>query len=397
MRKTLLIANIGRQITVQYEGADSYAIDLSKWTIAVLTAFQALNKAISSLIPTDRFILEFAQHPLTDDFSSPAIFKQAPNAAWMDPLRSQLWDTMLSHFEFSKDGDPSLAALQSWLDKDQSMLAILATLLTLTSGSCPNQTEFSVLIDSIPSDIRSIWLLHTGEIVWRNRHGTPKMIDGKIRPTLFCFPAFMTSPILFYICILRPIGCKLLSLISRDTQLYSTELFSHYKYVQANNGLWNSVDISNAVLVHTRDIFNTPLTSPRNIRHYIGPFLERLVGDSMDHTGSCLVDLAAQHTTSTSLRHYGRIGEFPNLPKLSFHQPEKFLSICQLWHFLLGIGPGRDGLLQIVSKHDLVPAAIAGIGLRHARSALQYTDLKDVNWVNQALKTRSSVFSKWKL
>ncbi len=291
-----VVTNVGRNIQVSFPNGYSGSLDLNVWSHGAILALYEFQCAVATLCPPSFYPETFTHHLLRDDFGRAALFKQEHNAKWLDPLRHSVWKELLQIQMFFCAGKVQVEACQQWLEKEQIVLRTLSVVFALTCGVSPPQHGFRVCFDSRHPDIRSLWLIDPGQLIWVQSPSTPQ--NAHFTPTVFCLPTAATSLVMLYLCIFRPISCKVLSLLCRDTTFHSHELWAHFRYQVDKPYHWSGPDIAEPVLKHTINTMDKAY-GPAEIRLLVRPILQRYFSNSILYNMDTIIDPAAQHTNES--------------------------------------------------------------------------------------------------
>ena len=381
------VTSVGRTIQVSFPNGYSGSLDLNVWSHSAILALSEFHQAVTALCPSSFCPQTFTHHLLRDDFGRVAIFKQKRNAKWLDPLRDSVWKELLRKQRFVCAGKVQVEACQQWLQKEQVVLQTLAVVFALTCGISPLQHGFRVRFDT-HHETRNFWLIDPCQVIWAQNSSTPQNV--RFTQKVFCLPTAATSLVMLYLCIFRPISCKFLTFLCRDTTLHSHEIWSHFRYRVDKPYHWSGPDIAQSILKHTMDMMDKAY-GPAEIRLLVRPILQQYFSNSALYNMSAIIDPAAQHTNETSLNHYGRISSFPYISRLPFYHIEQSIAFCRMWHSLLNLGPIEEGLVmdddvRVLFSHY----GFIGGGLLHSRQAVKvYGDLSDGEMVEELVRTQS--------
>lgn len=386
----------GSIVTVNYGMADPIKLDLQKLSLTAFEAIVSFQTSVNALVGPAYSIKSFPCHRLKDDFARVAPFKQKHNAEWLDPYRFTIRNRIFNHFHlFTTSGTIDEDACVRWLDSDQTALRALAVVFCITCGISPHQHEFRMLYDSSSARTRDIWILPNNLVICVNPIARPK--DDRLMQAVFALPCEVSSAITFYLNIVRPIACEILKELGRDVSCYETEVWSHFRHQTYGSERWSGPDISQAVQAHTLKVMRLLLT-PEDIRCVVRAIFSHFFPDVAKHHQDSIVDRAAQHTNTTSLGHYGRLGSFPPIPGVRFDQPVRFTEISQIWQHILHLGPPNEAWitrlqnsgLMVQGGHDVS----SPFGLFHARRAIQLYGALDPESVRSLIKLLPFVYGK---
>ncbi len=386
--KCAMVINVRCQIKVTYLDGSLIGVNLDKWAQGAIMGLCELKNSISDLCPPGFSYKLFPFHRLQDDFGRGGLFKQKHNVEWLDPLRQSIWTNLIRQLGLYNKGKVQVDLCEQWLEKEQTVLKALAVVFCLTCGISPGQHQFRVRFDSTLMELRDIWLLHTGQIIWVNHFARPKGDD--ITPAVFSLPTVVTPIIMFYLNILRPISCRIFSLLARDDVIHSKEIWSHYCHHTDGSYYWKGPEILNPIVKHTREYLDEPLT-PAEIRRIMLPIVRYYCSSLIMQTMNSIVDKAAQHTSFTSLNNYGHIGMLPPLPHQPFYHAEQSVTLSNIWHSLLGLGPVEDSwgtCMNVFGLHSS-HALLRHNGLHYARDAIKaYGPLSDPELMKKIITTQ---------
>lgn len=299
---------------------------------------------------------EFPAERLWDDYSPHAIHKQEHNATWLtimrNSIRSQLFISGESKHGLFKDGKIDRLAAEKWLALEKDVLANLAGSFALTAGLGVDSWQYkNFRYDSTEFTQRNVWILKNGTIIL----GDPlaRMRENEISCNIFALAPDLSRHSLFYLTIIRPIACEILSIIQKDAPLYQSEIWAHtVRHPRAmHQWRWSGPEVSELLTERTFATFGFALT-PSIIRQIVRqvfraeyPFLFRSCFNS-------IVDLQAQHHGKTSIFHYGRLTDFPFLKNVRADQPTRYLTVCQIWQAAIGVGQINEAWRRTISTHN---------------------------------------------
>lgn len=374
-RKQVNISRKGRILTLSCEQADPITVNLDDWSIATTHAIYKLQQAIQAVLHPQDSYQTFPSHTLKDSYSRTAIFKQAPNAVWLDPLRHQIRNRLMEHHHLFGPSGVILEECIRWLDLDQAILRALAVVFSLTSGISPAQHEMKLLFDSTSDQLRNIWILPSHLVMWVNPFSRPK--DGTSAPAAYCLPPEPTHDVLFYLTIIRPIACEVLQLLGMDNASYSTILWTHYRWnVNMKTTSWSGPQMCTPLVDHMMEVTKLPVR-PQDLRIIVNTIMRTYFSGAFEQVQNSIVDKAAQHITLTSLGNYGRSSYFPSLPHIRFDQPACFIALSQIWHAILGVGQVDESWRQAIETSALGAPYTSDLsfdrGFHHAYHVVQAT------------------------
>lgn len=348
-------------LTVTDTADSSHDIDLRDWTSCARQSILDIRSALVRLLPsieTGVSLEKFPLHKISDNYSRAAIHRQKHNADWLTPMRHTIRQGLFSrqettHVLFSPTGIHR-ERVEAWLSLDQNFLAFLATTLALTGGPGIDAGQYQHLhFDSTETHCRDVWLSPDSTLMVTNPFAV--LHDDNRRTCILSFPLEAAKIVLFYLTLLRPIACELLQLIGKDTPLYSTRIWAHWKRHPRPTSEWTW--IGPEIHRHLRFISYTRLgvaLTHTTIRLILRTLFQQRFPQLYHRASVSIVDDQAQHIYFTSLNNYGRLSYFPRIANIKPDQPIRFLSISQIWQAVVGVGPICDTWQEIALESPLV-------------------------------------------
>lgn len=340
-----------------HDGLSLRSISLNTWASEASLLIGAFNNAVNGLCPSGLGIgSTFSAEKIDDHDVLMAPHMQAHNKTWMDPIRDELEKRLLDPSEkfhrlcTSGTGKPDTRAARKWLVLDQQVLSLLATVFSLTCGMPLRGWQFaSLFFNHTPAHLRNIWVLLGGQVVVANPRS--KQRNRLFAPTLFAFPLGISTHLLYYLFIIRPIACKIFQHLGENVEVYSNEIWA--RPVWRRNRVvepyrWTGEDISKTIKHNTKPLVGVALT-PALIRQ----IMQAVFRHKFPRLFELCFTIDAPASTD-SLSQYG----LRCIPK-SCMPPEqggKLLAVSQIWQAALAVGVINEVWREVAIGSHIFPA-----------------------------------------
>jgi hypothetical protein len=190
----------------------------------------------------------------------------------------------------------------------------------------------SVYWDSSQTQKRNVWVLKDGSVIVS--HPQAKQRNKVTAPTLVSFPQAISSLLSFYLFIIRPIACKILSDLQLDSSLHLTTVWVHSiapkrKKIQVPSP-WTGTHVSEVLQSFTKTKMGWAM-SPLSGRQATQAVFRDMFPQLFSSPGG--------KSSFTELDQYGHQCGFPSWKDLPVEKGVRLLAVSQIWQALLNINP----------------------------------------------------------
>lgn len=349
-------------------------VSLFKWAKAAKKSIEVFQESVQKLVPDDMLVNEFAFENIRDDNSPRSVHEQKLNRTWLYPMQQNL-QRELFHRRGQKNPIPlhsSNTTVSNWLSLDQQAQSALAACFALTCGICIRGWQFIQLCFGNAEDKdRNLWVLSNGLIIIANP--ISKQRHRACAPTLFAFPRTLSKFLAYYLFVIRPAVSDFLQGDGLDVSIYRSRIWA-YAIVpplrkKSPSLLWTGCDISKAIKFHTSNLLGVSIT-PIMLRQVAqGVFRDKLPGLFENCFRSTSTNVA---TGSSLLKNYERACRFPELPNIPPDRPVLLLSVSEIWHAMLDVGPLNKAWAPMVAGSHFFQARFSDeLAFATARQAIK--------------------------
>lgn len=349
------IASNGHDLQI-IEGHLQRSINLKTWASEASLLIGKFNSAVDGLLPFGLAIdSSFSAERIDDHDVRMAPHMQPHNKIWMDPICAEVESRLLDPLEKRHRlcplglGKPDKRAACKWLALDQQVLSLLATIFSLTCGMPLRAWQFaSLFFNHTPEHLRNIWVLPGGIVIVANPFS--KQRNRLFAPTLFAFPLGISTHLLYYLLILRPIACTFFQSLGEHVEVYRNEIWAR-PMCRRNRVVepyrWTGNDIGNAIKRCTKPLIGVALT-PAVIRQIMQAVFR--------HKFPRLFELYFSKNASESIAGLSQDG-LRCIPTLCMpgEQGGKLLAVSQIWQAAIGIGPFDEAWRDVTLNSHILP------------------------------------------
>lgn len=315
-------------------GSQSTTLDMRVWSVACKAAIEAFQASVISLScgSFDGLFSVFCGHRIEDEKVKAAPHRQSCNQSWMQPITD---DLALEIYKSLKDNKGHLNSSKAvmWFQQEQFALSSLAQIFCLAVGVPFRGWQLaSVYWDCSQTQKRNVWVLKDGRVIVS--HPQAKQRNKVTAPTLVSFPQTMSSLLSFYLFVIRPIACKILSDLQLDSSLHSTTVWVHSiapkkKKIQVPSP-WTGVHVSQVLQNFTKTKMGWAM-SPLSGRQATQAVFRDMFPQLFSSPGG--------KSSFKELDQYGHQCGFPSWKDLSVEKGVRLLAVSQIWQALLNIDP----------------------------------------------------------
>ena len=315
-------------------GSQTMTLNMRAWSFACKAAIEAFEASVISLScgRFDGFFLAFCGHQIEDRKVQAAPYRQSCNQSWMQQIMEDLYQEI---YKSLKDGKGSLNSSKAdmWFQQEQCALSSLAQIFCLAVGVPFRGWQLaSVYWDCSQTQKRNVWVLKDGRVIVS--HPQAKQRNKVTAPTLVSFPQTMSSILSFYLFIIRPIACKILSDLQLDSSLHATTVWVHSitckrKKIQVPSP-WTGAHVSQVLKDFTKTKMGWAM-SPLSGRQATQAVFRDMFPQLFSSPGG--------KSSFAELDQYGHQCGFPSWKDLPVEKGVRLLAVSQIWQALLNIDP----------------------------------------------------------
>lgn len=284
---------------------------------------------------------------LSDDLTeASSIFHQ--NANLFEPIVAEVAGALL----------PSLSGegVRTWLESNDQVLSRFMVAIALTCGVPPRAFQFaSFQFDHCleTGTSRGLFLIDGNLAIAKP---AAKQLDRSRQDCLWFLPSALSSSLVFYLGVLRPIIIQALLLLRKEVVPQKTYIFCCTFPKAGRSCSWTGDEVAEMFQNHTRGLkINLSVGLIRQLytalfRQY---FPDLCAGGVQEDS---LVDRQGQHRFYTGHRHYGMIiTTVPRSLGIDLTEARKMGAMSQLLHVIFGFRAADDHLKLLLERSHFLP------------------------------------------
>lgn len=295
----------------------------------------------------------FASFPdasqLSDDLSDPkSIFRQ--NSSLLQPRITQVAEAVVQSFENEEQ-------MLAWLSRNDEILTRLLVAVALTCGVPPRGFQFASLqYDLCPQTgaSRGLFLIDGNLAIAKP---AAKQTGRYRQDCLWFLPPVLSSSMVFYLGIFRPVVIQVLTLLRKEVIHQDTYIFCRTTPRIGSSYSWTGDEISRMLQHHTKH-FKIAL-SVGLIRQLYTALFRQYFPDlcAAGPQEDALVDRQGQHRNYTGQRHYGLITNIPRSLGIDLTEARKMGAMSQLLHVIFGLRIADERLRLDLERIHFLPCS----------------------------------------
>jgi len=335
-------------------------VPMNRWRERCRELYDSLSTLIFKMIHFSECGLEYREFKgsnMFDDLSDLGIHLQPKNVVETTEIRSVMVKNLTTCSE----------SLNKWFAYETEILELLAVIFHLTSGPSFRSFQFgSLKYDTCPSyGRRNLYLLTNPTrrqfILVRPK---AKLKSDARAETLLAFPELFTDPLIFYFCVLRPVGMELISSgsttvppeLTKGIDLYSTFIWGprcRRTWKSRPPRSWTGPEIDMALIKHTLPAFKCRMTSGivRQVVHAV--FREKF--PSLFKGAQNTISSIVSSLQSGELKTYMSGLPFPAFEDMNQAQCTYRFIVSEIWQSALGLTMLSSPLRKLVPQSHLFP------------------------------------------
>jgi hypothetical protein len=348
---------------------DNFVIDMVQWKkVTNQLCNIMLPEAVSALLPTlsTSWVDMLRVNAIQDHHGErDAVHKQWENIAALEPIHKKVLEALLQTLKASNRGQSpqqvrlSKRLVAAWFQKEQKVLAIVASIFALSSGPTFRSFQFPDLqYDTSPgSEARNLYFLSNGRAILANPKA--KQLGQYTAATALAFPLSVTQYLCFFFWVLKPVGIKLLALLEVTVPMYSWRIWVNavpHLLEKPQTLSWKGGDFNKEMQRLTRGVFAFPITCAlvRTIAHAVlRNKFPSLFSDNQLSFGT-LVGLIE----AGSLQKYANEMNAPAIGALDQKTCCTLLLVSDIWQMALGISKPNPLLKPVLQGALLFPTRL---------------------------------------
>ncbi|THH08749.1 hypothetical protein EW146_g8891 [Bondarzewia mesenterica] len=282
-------------------------------------------------------------------------------------FRMQKDGQTLEYFRFSHAPTPQLVDMEVWASITRGFLVQFQH--AVESMLPPNsKLDDSLITKIIDQDVReAAHRQPQNKICPRAKQSNIRIADA-----LFAFPRSMSTHLVYYFYIIRPLICDHLQAMARSVPEYDSLIWSRTLPLRRrdNKWLWIGVDVGKALQHHTKDHFGFALF-PATARQITLAIFREKFPQLFENFFIPAFEKGADRTLPIALKTYGYNCHFPTFENMDMNQAVCLLALTEIWQATLAIGPLNEAWRDIVEGSHLFPTIIHGrLAFEVARNAV---------------------------
>lgn len=342
----------GTTVIVDAAG-ESHSINLSDIGVEARRIISKVESSILQWLPHDaaHVFSDFHLTQLSDDLGNQkSIFRQRENAELLQSKQNTIKELLFCSFG-DKEED-----IYRWLQGNDRLLFLFMASIVITCGIPPRAFQFaSFQFDQCykTGAGRGLFLidgcLAIGKPVAKQ--------SGKSRQECLWFlPPLLSSSLVFYLGILRPIVINCLTVLRKDVTHQHTLIFCRTVPKTGGSHSWNGEELNCQLKLHTSNL--AVALSVGVVRQLYTAFFRQYFPGLCDAgpQEDALVDRQSQHRFYTGKRHYGQVvGNVPQSLGIDLTEARKLGAISQLLHIVFGLAPPNEDWRALLEDSHFLP------------------------------------------
>lgn len=358
----------GQTIMYTQEGSKWTTVNFSLWPDLTKQIMSNLEARISMQLPEAMRAGDLLQRTIDDDFSPQSPHLQHPSNAWMEERLHHFKAAMMSerHHQLFEHGELHQAKFALYLQHDQEIRGLLATLVAITTSVCLRPAQFqSIVVNSGDDNFfkRNLWILN-GRFLF----GKPKakQRNKQYYDTLYWLPSGITRALSLFLFFQQPLISDLLPLAGVKEHQYSTHLWPSYTLPSRGSESkpkqcgWDGKHINSQVFRHTKAVLKIGLDCQTVRSMAEGYFRQKFPSLFEDFNVPCVAPRGSYHIDNVlqPYAHHYSLEQLVVPAEMEKDRISACLMVSDIWQAIIRAEPQRDIWRPISTDTFLFPAIL---------------------------------------